>query len=110
MHDDEMIPARSHSIQIASVTKLKRVKIVLRDPRNTTAAETRMRYKVMKAPGSDSRSHSFDEYSGRGIDNFPAKYHTKSTQSGLNSNERYLGMSLRVSYAPRRERLHENQY
>ena len=82
--------------------------MVLRDPRNPTATETRMRYEVTKAPGSNStnsRSRSFDKYSGRWIDNFAAKYHTRSTQSGLNSHARYLGMSLRVSYDPIRKRL-----
>ena len=67
---------------------------------------------MMKAPGSDSRSsRSFDKYSERGIDNFDAKYHTTSTQSGLNNQEsRYLGMSRRVSYDPRRKRLNKNQH
>ena len=61
-----------------------------------------MRYEVTKAPGSNSRSRSFDKYSGRWIDNLSpnGKYHTRSTQSGLNSHKRYLGVSesLRVSY------------
>ena len=86
--------------------------VVLRDPRNTTATETRMRYEVTKAPGSNSRSsRSFDKYSGRWIDSFAARYHTRSTQSGWNSHTRYLGMSesLHVSYDPRRKRLHKNQ-
>jgi len=63
----------------------------------------------MRAPGSNSTSRSFDKYSGRWMDNFAAKYHTTSTQSGLNSHKRYLGMSLRVSYHPRWKRLHKNQ-
>ena len=96
-YDDETIPAKNHSTQLATITELEYAKIVFRDPRNTTAAETRMRYKVTKAPGSNStnsRSRSFDEYSGREVNlNFAAKYHTASTQSGLNSHTRYLGMS-----------------
>jgi hypothetical protein len=109
-HIDETMAARNHSIQIESVDKFEYVKVVLRDPRNTTAAETRMRYEVTKCPGSNSRSTSFDKYSGRGIDNLAARYHTRSTQSGLNSHtKRYLGMSARVSYDPRRKRLHESQ-
>ena len=104
-HDDEMIPPKSHSTQIASVTKPVNIKVVLRDPRNPTVTETRMRYKVTKAPGSNSRSsRSFDKYAGHWIDNFAAKYHTRSTQSSLNSHEMYLGMSLRVSYDSRRKK------
>jgi hypothetical protein len=106
-HIDETKAPRSHSIQIDSVDKFEYVKVALRDPRNTTAAETRMRYEVTKCPGSNSRSCSVERYSGRGIDKFAARYHTRSTQSSLNSHERYLGMSLRVSYDPRRKRLHK---
>jgi hypothetical protein len=109
-HNDETKAPKSHSTQIASVEKLEYAKVVLMDPRNTTATETRMRYEVTKAPGSHSESSSFDKYSGRWIDNFAAKYHTRSTQSGLNSHKRYLGMSLRVSYDPRRKKLHKNQH
>ena len=108
---DETKPARNHSIQIESVDKFEYVKVALRDPRNTTAAETKMRYEVTKpkCPGSNSRSRSFDRYSGRRTDNFAARYHIISTQSGSNSHKRYLGMSGRVSYDPRRKRLHKSQ-
>ena len=109
MHIDETRPPKSQSTQIASVEKLAYAKVVLMDPRNTTAAETRMRYEVTRAPASNSTSHSFDKYSGRWIDNFAAKYHTRSTQSGLNSHKTYLGIFLCVSYDPRRKRLHKNQ-
>jgi len=104
-HNDETKAAESHSTQIASVEKLENAKVVLRDPRNIAATETRMRYEVTKAPSRSSCS--FDKYSGRWIDNFPTKCHKKSTQSGLNSHKRYLGMSLHVSYDPRRKRLHK---
>ena len=109
-HNDETKAARSHSIQIASVENVENVKVVLRDPSNTTAAETRMRYEVTRAPASNSTSHSFDKYSGRWIDNFAAKYHTRLTQSGLNSHKTYLGIFLCVLYDPRRKRLHKNQH
>ena len=95
-------------MQITPVKDFDHAKVSLRDPRNTTTFETRMRYEVTKAPGS---TRSVDTYSGRWIDSFPAKYHTMSTQSGLNNHEMYLGMFLRVSqYDPRRKRLHKTQH
>ena len=112
-HNDGTKPANNHSTQIAPVKRLEYVKVALRDPRNTTATETRMRYEVTKAPGSDSmdpRSRSFDKYSGRQVDNLDVKYHTRSTQSSLNSHKRYLGVSLRVSYDSRKKKLHKHQH
>ena len=107
-NNDGTKPAKSHSTQIAPVKKLEYVKVALRDPRNATATETRMRYEVTKAPGL---TRSVDTYSGHRIDSFPAKYHTRTRQSGLNSHEMYLGMFLRVSqYDPRNKRLHKNQH
>jgi len=107
-HNDETRPARNHSTQVASVDRFEYVKVVLRDPRNNTVPETRMRYEVTKCPWSNSRSSSFDKYSGHVIDKVRARYHTTPIQSGLKSHKRYLGMSVHVSYDPRRKRLHKS--
>ena len=103
-----METARSHSTQIAPIKNPNNLKVIWRNPRNITAVETRMWYQVTEPP---QLTRSVDTYSGRWIDNFAARYHTMSTQSGLNSHEMYLGMFLRVSqYDPRRKRLHKNQH
>ena len=109
-HNDKSRAAKNHSTQVETMDRFEYVKVALRDPRNNTAPETRMRYGVTRCPSPNSKSSSPDKYSGRGIDSFAARYHTKSIQSGLNSHKRYLGVSLHVSYDPRRKRLHKNQY
>ena len=64
-YNDKMKPPKSHSTQIAAMKELENAKVALMDPRNTTAAEIKMWYKVMKAPRSNLRSsHSFDKYLG----------------------------------------------
>ena len=107
-HDDVRKPAKNHSTQVATMNRFEYVKVALRHPKNNAMLETRMRYEVTRCPWPNSRSSSVDKYFGHGIDSFAARYHTTSIQSDSNSHKRYFGMSLRVSYDPRRKRLHKN--
>jgi hypothetical protein len=107
-YNDVRRAAKNHSTQVATMDRFEYVKVALRDPKNNAMLETRMRYEVTRCPWPNSESSSVDKYSRRGIESFAARYHTTSIQSGSNSHKRYFGMSLRVSYDPRRKRLHEN--